>query len=161
MQIPIKYSKPKVIQALRYHFVTRPDIRILAIITVLFSLLSAIFLAMHKIKPQLFLLASLLWLGYFVVIFYIMPLMIYNKSKSVFKNEFLVYFSPNYLSIENEKGRTEWEWNRFSNFFESANFYHLYFNKRAFFLIPKENIEIEQRKEITKLLVKNIKVGKY
>ncbi len=161
MQVAITYDKKKVIQALRYHFITRPDIRILAIVTVLFSLVAGIFLFMRKIQPQIFLLASIIWLAFFVAVFYILPVMIYNKSKPVFKDEFIAYFSPSYLSIENERGRTEWEWSRFSNFFETDNFYHLYFNKRAFFLIPKDDINIEQRREITKLLMNNIRIGKY
>lgn len=161
MQVDVLYEKNKVLQALRYHFITRPDIKTLAIVIVLFSLIAGVFLFFKKIQPQVFLLASVIWLAYFVIVFYILPLLIYNKGKSVFLSRYTAYFAQDYISIENERGRTEWEWNRFSNFFETDNFYHLYFNKRAFFLIPKDNIEIEQRKEITKLLMNNVRIGKY
>lgn len=161
MQVDVLYEKNKVLQALRYHFITRPDIKTLAIVIVLFSLIAGVFLFLKKIQPQIFLLASVIWLAYFVIVFYILPLLIYNKGKSVFLSRYTAYFAQDYLSIENEKGRTEWQWNRFSNFFETDNFYHLYFNKRAFFLIPKDNIEIEQRKQITRLLMNNIRIGKY
>ena len=161
MHVDIVYEKNKVLQALRYHFITRPDIKTLAIIIIMFSLVAGVFLFLRKIQPQIFLLASIIWLAYFIIVFYILPLLIYYKSKSVFKDRFTGYFTNSYLSIENERGRTEWQWDKFSNFFETDNFYHLYFNKRAFFLIPKKYIEPEKKKEITRLLVKNVRIGKY
>jgi len=39
---------------------------------------------------------------------------------------------------------------------ESPGFYHLYFNARAFFLIPKENLSTEQVAETSRLMRENI-----
>jgi hypothetical protein len=41
MTIHFTYEKSKVIQALRYHFITRPELRIMIIIVNVFALLSA------------------------------------------------------------------------------------------------------------------------
>ena len=47
------------------------------------------------------------------------------------------------IRLENDRGYTEWSWDKFSNYFESPNFIHLYFNSRSFFLVPKEAINEE------------------
>lgn len=161
MQLSIQYDKKKVVQALRYHFISRPEIKVLAIITIIFSVLAGIFLFMRKIQPQVFLLASFIWLAFFVVVFYVLPFVIYKKSKHTFQDSFMANFTPQYLSIANERGRTEWEWSRFSNFFETPHFFHLYFNKRAFFLIPKDSADDEKVSEIRKLLSAHVRIGKY
>lgn len=161
MQILFNYDKKKVIQALRYHFISRPEIKIFAVITIVFSVLAGVFLFMKKIHPQIFLLASFIWMAFFIVVFYLLPLVIYKKSKHTFHDSFAAGFTPQYISIENARGRSEWEWNRFSNFFETPHFFHLYFNKRAFFLIPKDNMSSLQASEIRKLLTANVRIGKY
>ena len=42
MKIHITYDKPKVIQALRYHFISRKEIRILLIAVNVFAVISAV-----------------------------------------------------------------------------------------------------------------------
>src|SRR5262245_47241677 len=55
------YNKGKVIQALRYHFITRREIRIMMILVNVFALLSAGLFFFKKISPLAFLVSSLLW----------------------------------------------------------------------------------------------------
>jgi hypothetical protein len=70
---------------------------------------------------------------------YIMPQSIYAKSPT-FRDEFTIQTTDEELVLENDRGTAHWEWQRFSRFFESPHFFHLYFNPRSFFLIPKETI---------------------
>ena len=62
------------------------------------------------------------------------------------------------VSLENKKGRVEWEWQRFIKYFESPNFFHLYFDSRSFFLVPKNGCkDKEEVAEIRQLLRSKIK----
>lgn len=160
MQIQLVYNKKKVLQALRYHFISRPEIKILSIFIILFSLLSGFFLFQQKIKPEIFLLSSLIWVTFFIIIFYLLPHTIYNKSKDIFTHNYTVHFLANGMRLSSTKGSTEWSWNRFSNFYETPHFFHLYFSKRSFFLIPKENMNEIEQYDIRILLSKHIRIGK-
>ena len=61
MVIHFEYEKKQVMSALRHHFISRPEIKILLVIVNLFTILSAILFYMHKIQPISFLLFSVLW----------------------------------------------------------------------------------------------------
>ena len=55
MTIYFGYDKKQVIQALRYHFLTRPEIKILLILVNVFAILSAVLFGFDKIQPLAFL----------------------------------------------------------------------------------------------------------
>jgi ABC-type Mn2+/Zn2+ transport system permease subunit len=61
MTIQFGYDKGQVMQALRYHFISRPEIRIMIIVVNVFALGSLILYAMKTITPFAFLVGSLLW----------------------------------------------------------------------------------------------------
>ena len=61
--------------------------------------------------------------------------------------------------LETAKGAKGWPWNRFSYFLESPYFFHLYFDARSFFLVPKDAFEsITALQDVRELLRK--KLGK-
>jgi hypothetical protein len=45
------------------------------------------------------------------------------------------------MFIETEKGRKSWAWREFTNFIETPGFFHLYFDSRSFFLLPKDGFQ--------------------
>ncbi|MDI3322444.1 YcxB family protein [Pinibacter soli] len=137
MTIHFNYNKKQVIQGLRYHFFTRPEIKFLIIIINVFALLSAGLFYFKKIQPVSFLIFSLLWLVLMVVIWSVLPASIYRRAHT-FKDEFSVDFKDDGLTLSNDRGSKKWEWNLFSNFLETPYFFHLYFDARSFFLIPKD-----------------------
>ncbi|MEP6712165.1 MAG: YcxB family protein, partial [Ferruginibacter sp.] len=55
------YNKGKVIQALRYHFISRPEIKIMMILVNVFAIFSAALYFFKLIKPMPFLVSSMLW----------------------------------------------------------------------------------------------------
>ena len=62
------------------------------------------------------------------------------------------------VRLENEIGYKEWTWSDFSTYLESPHFFHLYFNSRSFFLVPKATVlDIQQLGELRKLLALKIK----
>lgn len=156
MQFSFSYDKAKVLQGLRYHFITRPEIRVLIILVNIFAILSAVLFYTKKIRPEPFLLSSVLWLFLMVSFWYLLPYTIYRKS-ATFKDNFTIFFFERQVRLKNSKGFVDWNWVDFSNFFESPNFFHLYFSSRSFFLLPKEGLDSETAHSIRILLSSHIR----
>src|SRR5688572_21359286 len=131
------YDKRKVLQALRYHFISRKEIKILMIFVNVFALFSAALFFFKKISPLAFLISSALWFSLMILFWFLLPLIIYKKAET-FKDTFRVLLDQNEFGIENERGGRSWKWKEFSTWVESPHFYHLYFNSRSFFIIPKD-----------------------
>ncbi len=157
MQISFSYNKSKTIQALRYHFISRNEIRIMIVLVNVFAIVSAILFYTKKIRPEPFMLGTFIWVMMMVSIWYILPYSLYKKS-STFKEEFIIFFRENNIMLENEKGFVEWPWNSFIKFIESPHFFHLYFTEKKFFLVPKEPIGIDVQQELRALLQRKIMV---
>ena len=131
------YNKGKVIQALRYHFITRREIKIMMILVNIFAIVSASFFFLKKISPLAFLLSSVLWFSLMIAFWYLLPMIIYKKSDT-FKDKFKATLGNEDFTIENDRGSRKWPWKEFSTTMESPHFFHLYFDTRSFFIVPKE-----------------------
>lgn len=145
------YNKAKVIQALRYHFITRREIKILMILVNVFAILSAGLFFFKKISPLAFLVSSLLWFTLMIVFWFLLPYMVYRKADT-FKDRFRAILADDVFRIENERGGRNWSWGEFSTWIESPHFFHLYFNTRSFFIVPKEAFEEDAVHEARKIL---------
>ncbi len=156
MQFSFSYDKAKTIQGLRYHFITRKEIRILVILVNVFTILSAILFYTKKIRPEPFLLSTVLWLFLMVSFWYLLPYTIYRRS-TTFKESFTIFFFERQVRLKNARGFVDWNWSDFTHFFESPHFFHLYFSSRAFFLLPKEGLDAETVREIRVLLGHHIR----
>lgn len=144
-----EYNKAKVIQALRYHFISRREIKIMMILVNVFALLSASLFFMKKITPVAFLLSSFLWFLMMILFWFLLPRIIYRKSPS-FKEKYRIKIDDNALTVESERGSKSFNWQDFFSWMESPHFFHVYFNATSFFLIPKEAFEgeLEQQTRI-------------
>ena len=156
MQLSFSYNKAKVIQALRYHFVQRPEIRLMLVLVNVFAIIAAILFYAKKIRPEPFLLGSLVWMFLMAAFWYFLPNSIYKKS-ATFQDQFIMNLNETAVVIETERGEVVWDWRKFTNFFESPHFFHLYFDTKSFFLVPKENISTELQHELRGLLNRSIK----
>ncbi len=144
------YNKGKVIQALRYHFITRPEIKVMMILVNVFAIVSAGFFFFKKISPLAFLISSVLWFFLMIVFWFLLPKMIYRKA-ATFKDRFQAILSNKEFRIENDRGGRSWPWEEFSTWMESPYFFHLYFNSRSFFIVPKEAFEGDELQEARKI----------
>jgi len=153
------YEKGKVIQALRYHFISRKEIKFMMILVNVFAISSAALFFFKKISPLAFLISSVLWFAMMIAFWYFLPTMIYKKN-STFKDRFKATLDEDGFMIENDRGSRGWEWNQFSTTLETPHFFHLYFDSRSFFIVPKEAFEGDDEHEARKILREKIK-GKY
>ena len=157
MTISFSYDKKQVIQALRYHFLTRPEIRILLILVNVFAIGSAILLYFNVIQPVSFLMFSVLWFLLMLVIWRILPQSIYKRSRT-FRDHFSMDFTENEVTLRTDMGQKSWAWEVFSKFVESPYFFHLYFDSRSFFLVPTDAFkDIAERQEARRLMRSKIK----
>ena|SRR5689334_821183 len=159
MTIHFGYEKQQVLQALRYHFISRPEIRVMIILVNVFALASLVLYAFHKITPWAFMTGSLLWIVLMISFWFVLPGIVYRRAET-FRHEFSMNFEQNGFSLRHERGSREWPWEALSNFVESPHFFHLYFDARSFFLVPKSGFkdkdEVYEMRQLLKAKVKKL-----
>jgi hypothetical protein len=148
MKIYFEYEKGQVLQALRYHFISRPEIRIMLILVNVFALASIILYALGKITPMAFLVGSVLWIVLMISFWFILPGMVYRRAIT-FRHKFSMEFGEEQFTLEHEKGSRSWPWSALKTYIESPHFFHLYFDARSFFLVPKSGYR--DREEISEM----------
>lgn len=153
MQIAFAYDKNLVIQALRYHFINRFEVRILMILVNVFAIFAAAMFYFHKVSPLAFLFSSVLWFALMISFWFILPNSVYKKA-STFKDTFKMTFGEYRVRLESERGYTEWNWEKFSSYVESPHFIHLYFDTKSFFLVPKTAVEKYGNLDSLRILLK-------
>jgi len=102
-----------------------------------FAMLSAGLFFFKKISPFAFLISSVLWFSLMILFWFFLPYIVYKKAET-FRDRFRAILTDDAFRVENERGGRSWDWNEFSNWLESPHFYHLYFNSRSFFIVPKD-----------------------
>ena len=158
MTISFGYEKKKVLQALRYHFISRVEIRTMVILVNVFAIAAIILYALKKITPLAFLVGSFLWIVLMISFWFILPGMVYRRAIT-FKHRFSMHFEQEGFQLQHEKGSKSWPWTALKNFIETPHFFHLYFDSRSFFLVPKSGCKSpEELMELRQLL--KTKVGR-
>ena len=143
MVLNIKYEKKNVLQALRYHFISRREIKIMMILVNVFALFAAVLYGYRLISPLPFLMSSVLWISMMFAFWIWLPSVVYKKSKT-FQDQFEVSIEANHFFINTESGRKGWAWREFSSYYETPGFFHLYFDRKTFFLVPKNVFENDE-----------------
>src|SRR5262245_15341683 len=115
MTIYFGYEKGQVLQALRYHFISRPEIRIMLIVVHVFALVSITLYALNKITPMAFLVGSSLWIVLMISFWFLLPGMVYRRAET-FKHSFSMDFKAEGFTLSHEKGNRSWPWDALSNF---------------------------------------------
>ncbi|MEI9910346.1 MAG: YcxB family protein [Bacteroidota bacterium] len=153
MTIHFGYEKGQVLQALRYHFISRPEIKTMLIVVNIFALASVTLYALHKITPLAFLVGSGLWIVLMISFWFILPGIVYKRAET-FQHNFTMHFKQDEFTVAHENGSRSWPWKALNNFIESPHFFHLYFDSRSFFLVPKSGCrdkdEVFELREILK-----------
>jgi len=159
MTIHFGYEKGQVLQALRYHFISRPEIRIMIILVNVFAFASLVLYGFHKITPWACLTGILLWMVLMISFWFILPGIVYRRAET-FRHEFSMNFEQNGFSLKHERGSREWSWEALTNFVESPHFFHLYFDARSFFLVPKSGFkdkdEVFEMRQLLKQKVRKL-----
>lgn len=137
MTVDIDYDKRQVVQALRYHFISRKEMRIMIILVNVFAVITLVLYALGKVSPAAFLLYSFLWLVLMISVWFILPMVVYRQADT-FKHHFTIYFNENDFTLEHQHGRRSWPYSALHSYMETPNFFHLYYDARSFLLVPKK-----------------------
>jgi hypothetical protein len=151
MSYTISFKKPAVLQALRYHFMKQSEIKSLMIIINLYAVVTAVLLFMKKIRPEPFLLGSILWIALMLYFWFILPNQFYKKT-TLFKEGWNFSYNSQAATLVGALGEASWGWDTVTHYFESPEFFHFYFSPKSFFLIPKEGISLEDQHIIRGIL---------
>jgi len=136
MTVHFEYDKKQVLQALRYHFLSKKEIRLMIILVNVFALASAVLFYMKKVLPLAFLVGSLLWFFLMITFWFVLPGTVYRRA-STFQDHFTMDFTQEDFTLGNERGSRTWNWKALSSFLETPHFFHLYFDSKSFLLVPK------------------------
>lgn len=159
MLIYFGYNKGQVMQALRYHFISRREIKLMLIMVNVFALMSITLYALKKITPMAFLTGSFLWIVLMISFWFILPWIVYRKAVT-FKHQFSMSFEENEFTLSHEKGSKSWQWTSLKNYLESPHFFHLYFDSRSFFLVPKSGCkDTDEVYALRQLIKSKVKKG--
>ncbi|OSZ73664.1 hypothetical protein CAP36_16790 [Chitinophagaceae bacterium IBVUCB2] len=159
MTIYFGYNKKQVIQALRYHFISKLEIKIMLITVNVFAIGSILLYMSGIIGPMPFLVGSLLWIVLMVSFWFILPGAVYRRAVT-FKHEFSMNFEEDSFTLSHEKGSKVWQWTALKSYLESPHFFHLYFDSRSFFLVPKSGCkDSDEVFELRKLIKSKVKKG--
>lgn len=157
LTISFDYDKRQVLQALRYHFISRPEIRIMIILVNVFALACIVLYYFKKIAAFAVLTSSCMWFFLMISFWFAMPAMVYKRA-ATFRDKFTMSFMDDGFSLSNSRGAKQWPWKALSTFMESPNFFHLYFDSRSFFLVPKNGFsngdEVYEMRQLLKAKVK-------
>ena len=123
------------------------------IVVNVFALLSATLFYMEKITPLALLVGSTLWFVLMITFWFLLPGVVYRRA-ATFRDHFTMNFEQDSFSVGNERESRSWSWKSLKNFIESPHFFHLYFDSRSFFLVPKTGFassdEIYQLRQLLK-----------
>ncbi len=101
-----------------------------------FAIASIILYALSKVTPMAFFVGSFLWVVLMVSFWFVLPSMVYRRAIT-FKHKFSMDFQEDSFTLEHEKGSKTWPWTALKTWLESPHFFHLYYDSRSFFLVPK------------------------
>lgn len=158
MTVSFSYDKKKVLQALRYHFLSKKEIRLMIILVNVFAFISAVLFFMKKVLPFAFLFSSFLWIILMISFWFVLPGLVYRRS-ATFLDHFTMNFEDTYFTVGNERGSRQFNWTALSTFLESPYFFYLYFDARSFFLVPKEAFASDEVSKMRHLLQEKVKKG--
>lgn len=139
MEFRVVYEKAEVLQALRYHFIRKPEVRVMIVLVNVFALLSMGLFAAGLASPLPFLTGTALWLVIMFAIWRGMPASVYRRNRT-FRDSFTVRLEEAHLFLSREGGTRTWAWREFTHYYETPAFFHLCFGEQGFLLLPKESM---------------------
>ncbi len=152
MTLQFGYDKKKVIQALRYHFINKREIKLMIILVNVFALLSMTLYVVGKVTSFAFMVGSFLWVVLLISFWFVLPFAVYQRAVT-FRYEFEMDFDLQGFTLRHGRGSKQWDWSSLKSFVESPHFFHLYFDSRSFILVPKDACSsIEETQELRELI---------
>lgn len=137
------YKKEEVINALRFHFLRRGEIKVFRntlIILLLATVIGYVF-RMVNFNAMLGIVVMMVILGW--AFWYLLPVSTYNKA-ATFRDNIRLRYNEDGMAIVSGHGERSLSWRSFTQIVETQSFFFLYRDKRSFFLIPTSAFENDE-----------------
>ena len=161
MHLEFSYKKDEVLNALRYHFLHRGEVKVFQITLLIFLLATIAGFFFHVVTRNA--LAGITGMTLLIAwaFWYLLPVSTYNKAATFQDNIRLQLNEEGMTIITNQGGDRAVSWQRFSEVVETAKFIFLYRDKKSFFLIPLSAFQSPDAKADFQQLLKGRFNGKY
>lgn len=136
MQLEFSYKKNEVLNALRYHFLHRGEVKVFQITLLIFVLATVAGYLFHVVTRNT--LAGITGMTLLIAwaFWYLLPISTYNKA-ATFQDNIRLLLNEEGMTISTSQGGDRAvSWQRFSEIVETTQFIYLYRDKKSFFLIP-------------------------
>lgn len=152
MDIFFHYEKSDVLQALRFHFMQRREIRMFRDILMALGLFVLLSFSLHLIGAPVLVALLLMLILLAVVFWFVLPLAIYAKTKT-FQDTIRLAPNSNGLVIRTQYSERQLSWQGILMVIETKDFILLYRDYKSFFLVPARAFkDSQQRGEFSRLL---------
>jgi hypothetical protein len=137
------YNKDEVINALRFHFLRRGEIKVFrnTLIILLIATITGYLFRVVNFNALLGICAMMIVVGW--AFWYLLPVSTYNKA-ATFKDNIRLRYNEEGMAISTGQGERSMPWKIFSQIVETRSFFFIYRDKRTFFLIPTSAFESEE-----------------
>lgn len=136
MDLRFQYDKQEVINALRFHFMNRPEMKLFKVILMLMVLFAFAGYWMKIVTLQMLIWIFLLFIVLVLVFWYILPYSVYRKARTFREPAISLHWTDEGITIGTQRGESSLSWNRFHQVLETKHFFYLYSSNKSFFLIP-------------------------
>ena len=129
------YNREEVINALRFHFLRRGEIKVFrnALVILLLATVIGYVFRLVNFNAMLGIVLMMLVLGW--AFWYLLPVSTYNKA-ATFRDNIRLHYNDEGMAIQTGVGERQLSWRNFNQIVETDSFFYLYRDKRSFFLIP-------------------------
>lgn len=148
MHLEFSYNRDEVLNALRYHFLQRGEIKVFR--NTLFLLLAFTLAGFAYRIVTVGALVGIASMSVVIVLvfWYMLPVSIYNKA-ATFKDDIHLNYSEEgiVISTRNSDVQKQLSWKGFTQVVRAKNFFFLYRGKKNFFLVPTSAFKSEEAEE--------------
>ncbi len=155
MTLHFKYRRREVIEALRFHFMNKPEIKLFRTFLILLVIAAFIGYFTDYISLNALTWIFIIFIALVFLLWFILPFSVYRRAHTFREPELTLSVSEETLTIGTNKGKSRIAWQRFSNVMETKDFFYLYRSNKSFFLIPANAFNSkEDRITFSKMLQK-------
>lgn len=157
-EIIFSYNKTEVINALRFHFLSRRETMILKVLCAVLFIFSLwgywTSIVSYGLLVAVFIVIVLLT----AIFWFVLPSSIYKKAKTFQEPSIKLQYNSEGMAIGTHAGARHLPWQSFHRVIETSDFFYLYRNTNSFFLIPVDAFSDEsKRKSFSYILRDHIK----
>ncbi len=153
MELQFQYDKQEVIDALRLHFMNRPEMKLFKGAFVLMIVLAFIGYGMGLVTLKMVIWIFLLSIVLILLFWYILPYTVYRNAKTFREPTISLRWTKDGITIGTKGGESSLPWTRFNQILETKQFFYLYRTNKSFFLIPANAFpDREERVAFSELL---------